>query len=192
MVGLAMLRHCMQAKALFDQSETMAKQMGLYNEYLCLNYAAPWPDPISGYGAAVKAQLQAVSKMYDPRGVFQTQCRSALTLLSHLSAYSLAGCLMEHFVVFHSWQLTTSPDELQRLQTPTGMRTLYIYVIPKMITTLLACYLAWTTNQTWLKWCVACLTVSWVSSFTVQIPLQRRIQQTGDSKALVTLVWTDW
>ncbi len=49
--------------------------MGLYNEYLCLNYAAPWPDPISGYGAAVKAQLQAVSKMYDPRGVFQTQCR---------------------------------------------------------------------------------------------------------------------
>ena len=120
------------------------------------------------------------------------QNNSALTLLSHLSAYSLAGCLMEHFVVFHSWQLTTSPDELQRLQTPTGMRTLYIYVIPKMITTLLACYLAWTTNQTWLKWCVACLTVSWVSSFTVQIPLQRRIQQTGDSKALVTLVWTDW
>ncbi|TKA65381.1 hypothetical protein B0A55_10640, partial [Friedmanniomyces simplex] len=64
-----------QAKALFDQSETMAKQMGLYNEYLCLNYAAPWQDPISGCDAAVKAQLQAVSKMYDPRGVFQTQCR---------------------------------------------------------------------------------------------------------------------
>ncbi|KAK0361293.1 hypothetical protein LTR91_022550 [Friedmanniomyces endolithicus] len=120
------------------------------------------------------------------------QNNSALTLLSHLSAYSLAGCLMEHFVVFHSWQLTTSHDELQRLQTPTGMRTLYIYVVPKIITTLLACYLAWTTNQTGLKWCVACLTVSWVSSFTVQIPLQLQIQQTGDRKALVTLVWTDW
>ncbi|KAK0887277.1 hypothetical protein LTR02_017375, partial [Friedmanniomyces endolithicus] len=63
-----------QAKALFDQSETMAKQMGLYNEYLYLNYAAPWPDPISGYVAPVEAQLQAVSKMYDPRGVFRTQC----------------------------------------------------------------------------------------------------------------------
>ncbi|TKA59569.1 hypothetical protein B0A55_11286 [Friedmanniomyces simplex] len=62
-----------QAKALFDQSETMAKQMGLYNEYLYLNYAAPWQDPISGCDAAVKAQLQAVSKKYDPRGVFQTQ-----------------------------------------------------------------------------------------------------------------------
>ncbi|KAK3075441.1 hypothetical protein LTR53_001226 [Teratosphaeriaceae sp. CCFEE 6253] len=62
-----------QAKALFDQSEAVAKTLGLYNEYLYLNYAAPWQDPISGYGAANKAQLQAVSKKYDPLGVFQTQ-----------------------------------------------------------------------------------------------------------------------
>ncbi|TKA77900.1 hypothetical protein B0A55_03342 [Friedmanniomyces simplex] len=62
-----------QAKALFDQAETYAKQMGLYNKYLYLNYAAPWQDPIAGYGAAIVAQLKAVSKKYDPLGVFQTQ-----------------------------------------------------------------------------------------------------------------------
>lgn len=61
------------AKDLFKQVEQTAKELGLQNEYVYLNYAAEWQDPISGYGAAVKKQLQAVSKKYDPRGVFQTQ-----------------------------------------------------------------------------------------------------------------------
>jgi hypothetical protein len=61
------------AKDLFQQSEDEAKKLGLYNEYLYLNYAAPWQDPISGYGAAQKAKLQAVSKKYDPQGIFQKQ-----------------------------------------------------------------------------------------------------------------------
>lgn len=62
-----------QAKALFDQSEKVAKDLGLYNKYLYLNYAAPWQDPIAGYGDANKASLRAVSKKYDPEGVFQKQ-----------------------------------------------------------------------------------------------------------------------
>ncbi|KAK4546444.1 hypothetical protein LTR36_002121 [Oleoguttula mirabilis] len=62
-----------QAKSLFAQAETAAKQLGVYNEYLYLNYAASWQDPISGYGSVVKARLQAVSKKYDPTGIFQTQ-----------------------------------------------------------------------------------------------------------------------
>lgn len=71
-----------QAKALFDQSETTAKSLGLYNEYLYLNYAAPWQDPISGYGPTVKARLQAVSKKYDPTGVFQTQVPGGFKLFT--------------------------------------------------------------------------------------------------------------
>ncbi|KAK5701717.1 hypothetical protein LTR97_004535 [Elasticomyces elasticus] len=62
-----------QAKALFDQSATVSKQLGLFNEYLYLNYAAPWQKPIAGYGAASVANLKAVSKKYDPKGVFQVQ-----------------------------------------------------------------------------------------------------------------------
>jgi hypothetical protein len=61
------------AKQLFQSSEDKAREMGLYNEYLYLNYAASWQDPIRGYGAANKAKLQAVSKKYDPTGVFQKQ-----------------------------------------------------------------------------------------------------------------------
>lgn len=61
------------AKDLFKQSEDEAKKLGLYNQYLYLNYAASWQDPIGGYGAEVKTRLQAVSRKYDPKGIFQKQ-----------------------------------------------------------------------------------------------------------------------
>ncbi|KAM0807321.1 putative Oxidoreductase FAD-binding protein [Seiridium cardinale] len=60
-----------QAKALFDQAEVEAKDLDVAHPYLYLNYAAPWQDPMSGYGAESKANLQTVSKKYDPAGVFQ-------------------------------------------------------------------------------------------------------------------------
>ena len=68
------------AKDLFQRSEDAAKKMGLFNEYLYLNYAAQWQDPIRGYGAAQKAKLQAVSRKYDPKGVFQTQASGGFKL----------------------------------------------------------------------------------------------------------------
>lgn len=60
-------------KSLFDQAGARATALGVSNPYLYLNYAAPWQDPISGYGAAAKSALQAASKKYDPTGVFQQQ-----------------------------------------------------------------------------------------------------------------------
>lgn len=68
------------AKDLFQQSEDEAKKLGLYNKYLYLNYAASWQDPLSGYGAEQKAKLQAVSKKYDPKGVFQKQVSGGFKL----------------------------------------------------------------------------------------------------------------
>ena len=62
-----------QAKLLFDRTAVVAKEHGVYNDFLYLNYAAQWQDPISGYGNATVARLQAVSKKYDPKGVFQRQ-----------------------------------------------------------------------------------------------------------------------
>ena len=70
------------SKDLFKKAEAEAKKLGLHNRYLYLNYAAEWQDPISGYGAANKAQLQAVSKKYDPRGVFQAQVPGGFKLFN--------------------------------------------------------------------------------------------------------------
>ncbi|KAF2477622.1 putative oxidoreductase [Lindgomyces ingoldianus] len=48
-----------------------AKERGLSNEFVYLNYAAEWQDPIQGYGGANVQFLRSVSKRYDPKGVFQ-------------------------------------------------------------------------------------------------------------------------
>jgi len=47
------------------------KEMGIFNEFVYLNYAAKWQDPIQGYGAANVAFMKSVSKKYDPNGIFQ-------------------------------------------------------------------------------------------------------------------------
>jgi hypothetical protein len=120
-----------------------------------------------------------------------------------LSAYSLAGCLMEHFVVFYGWTLTQTVDELKRIQTPSGVRTGIVYIIPKTVLTSLLVYYATLSASDrslhghlfdidWISISVAMLAVSWASSFLVQIPLQLHIQKTGARKALEKLVKTDW
>jgi len=48
-----------------------AKKRGLDNDFMYLNYASEYQDPIGSYGAANKARLQSISKKYDPTQVFQ-------------------------------------------------------------------------------------------------------------------------
>jgi hypothetical protein len=48
-----------------------ARERGLDNDFVYLNYASEYQDPIGSYGAANKARLQAVSRKYDPAQVFQ-------------------------------------------------------------------------------------------------------------------------
>lgn len=60
------------ANALFDAINADAKALGAYSGFKYLNYAAITQDPIEGYGSSSKAKLQAASKKYDPKGIFQT------------------------------------------------------------------------------------------------------------------------
>ena len=56
----------------WDKVLAQAKSVGVYNEYIYMNYASMFQDPISGYGASNKALLQKIAKKYDPRQVYQT------------------------------------------------------------------------------------------------------------------------
>lgn len=49
-----------------------AKAAGVYNEYIYMNYASMFQDPISGYGDSNKALLKKIAKKYDPKKVYQT------------------------------------------------------------------------------------------------------------------------
>ncbi|KAH8640510.1 FAD-binding domain-containing protein [Alternaria alternata] len=60
------------AARVMDRCVGAAKAAGKLNDYLYMNYASPYQNPIGGYGAANQARLKAISKKYDPTGVFQT------------------------------------------------------------------------------------------------------------------------
>lgn len=58
-----------------------AKTSGTFHRYIDLNHANKNQDPISGYGSNVKARLRAVSRKYDPDGIFQTAVPGGFKLL---------------------------------------------------------------------------------------------------------------
>ncbi|KAF4626844.1 hypothetical protein G7Y89_g11318 [Cudoniella acicularis] len=59
-------------KSFFSNLKALAANLGVDRSFIYLNYAAPFQDPISGYGAANKARLQSASLKYDSYGLLQT------------------------------------------------------------------------------------------------------------------------
>lgn len=59
-----------------------AEQEGLRHNYVYLNYAGYFQDPLAGYGAEKVDELKAVSQKYDPEGLFQTQLVGGFKLFS--------------------------------------------------------------------------------------------------------------
>lgn len=59
-------------RAIVDVHEEILQREGVYIPWKYLNYADKLQDPIGSYGEEVKGRLQAVSKKYDPDGLFQT------------------------------------------------------------------------------------------------------------------------
>ena len=59
------------AESWLKHSDEEASKRVLKEPWLYLNYAHSSQEPIDGYGFANKERLQAVSKKYDPKGLFQ-------------------------------------------------------------------------------------------------------------------------
>jgi hypothetical protein len=59
-------------QAIIIKHEEILRREGVYIGWKYLNYADKLQDPIGSYGEETKARLQAVSKKYDPYGLFQT------------------------------------------------------------------------------------------------------------------------
>jgi FAD/FMN-containing dehydrogenase len=58
-------------KRLEDDIEALSRERGLFNEFVYLNYAAEWQEPLDGYGEANVEFMRSVSRRYDPNGLFQ-------------------------------------------------------------------------------------------------------------------------
>ncbi|KND88640.1 Bifunctional solanapyrone synthase [Tolypocladium ophioglossoides CBS 100239] len=68
------------ARALMDDINRRAKDLGAYDPYIYMNYAAPWQDVISSYGQASVSQLQKVRTRVDPHQVFTKQVRGGFKI----------------------------------------------------------------------------------------------------------------
>ncbi|KAL8922282.1 MAG: hypothetical protein Q9208_005252 [Pyrenodesmia sp. 3 TL-2023] len=68
------------ANAWLKAAKAASVKAGLSNEFVYLNYAAPGQDPITGYGAANKANLRGVSQKYDRDQIFQKAVPGAFKL----------------------------------------------------------------------------------------------------------------
>ncbi|KAL2833613.1 putative oxidoreductase [Aspergillus pseudoustus] len=59
------------ARELIEGIERDARELGGYDEFLYLNYAAEWQDPIRSYGRESVERLRRVQREVDPQGVFR-------------------------------------------------------------------------------------------------------------------------
>jgi hypothetical protein len=117
-----------------------------------------------------------------------------LLLYGMVSAYCLAGCLMEHFAVFSGWP-AVGAKEFRSVQTTQGHGSGIVYVVPKtLLTALVVVMLAAAPDAVpdWPLWAgLAALTTSWVSFALIQLPIQLHIRKTADRAAIARLVRTD-
>jgi hypothetical protein len=59
------------SNSLYETLQAEAVKRDLANDFIYMNYASPWQDPIASYGEANKERLKNVANKYDPTGVFQ-------------------------------------------------------------------------------------------------------------------------
>jgi hypothetical protein len=112
-----------------------------------------------------------------------------------LAAYCLAGCLMEHFAVFSGWPVVGS-GEVRAVQTTQGHGSGIVYVVPKLVLTVLVVVLLIVAPggvAAWPLWAgLTALTASWISFVLIQLPLQLHIRQTAELRAIKRLLHSDW
>jgi hypothetical protein len=59
------------ANTLYERLQAEAVKRGLASDFIYMNYASPWQDPLSSYGSVNLERLRQVAKAYDPTAVFQ-------------------------------------------------------------------------------------------------------------------------
>jgi hypothetical protein len=60
--------------------DQVAKEYGVSDQHLYLNYAGSWQDVFSGYGKDSLGKMRRVAEKYDSKRVFQNQARGGFKL----------------------------------------------------------------------------------------------------------------
>jgi hypothetical protein len=63
------------ARSLISDVERRARDLYMYDLYICLDYAAPWQDAIKGYGEEGVEKMRELRRRFKPGRVFTQQVR---------------------------------------------------------------------------------------------------------------------
>ena len=111
-----------------------------------------------------------------------------------LSAYCLAGSLMEHFAVISGWSAVDAAS-FPAVHKAQGNGVAVVYVIPKITLTIFVLVLVARrpaqVSMSLLVASLAALAVSWAATGAHQLPIQRRIRKAKDSAAIARLYAVD-
>lgn len=112
-----------------------------------------------------------------------------------LSIYGFGACMLDYFGIYEAWKLV-GEEEFAAFHTFQGNRIIAIFVIPLAVATLLglaACLFPVNNiNKKWLWLSLLSMTLVWVLSFTIQIPIQLILNTTKDMQLLDELLYTNW
>lgn len=112
-----------------------------------------------------------------------------------LAFYTFGAATMDHFVIYHTWRFVGEADFI-KMHIESGSRIIPFFVLPTFIMTIFLVLLFWhrpkAVSRTLVWIALACVTIAWLSSAFIQIPMQAELDKGKNEELLDMLLLTDW
>ena len=113
-----------------------------------------------------------------------------------LTFYGMGAGFIESFVNYPTWPLVGA-DEFRGYHQAVGPLVIGYLVLPLMLATLLTVALLWVRPTAIPRWAIGLSLglqlITWVSTFTIQVPIQMELSSAGLSLPLIErLIVTNW
>ena len=110
--------------------------------------------------------------------------------------YGMGASFIESFVNYPTWRLIGA-EEFRAYHKAIGPLVIGYMVLPLMIATVLTAALLWLRPAAIPRWAIilslALQLTMWISTFTIQIPIQMELSTAGLSLPLIErLIFTNW
>ena len=126
----------------------------------------------------------------------QKTFRTAILFLFILfSIYCYGAGMMDYFAIYEPWKLIDE-NIFARFHQYQGSRVIMLFVIPSAVMTLLnllaIIFPVSYVKRRWIILSFIAYCFDWIFSFTMQIPIQLKLEQAKDMRLINELLFTNW
>lgn len=118
-----------------------------------------------------------------------------LFLFILFSIYCYGAGMMDYFAIYEPWKLIDEKT-FAAFHQYQGKRVINIFVIPSAVMTLLnilaIIFPVDYVNRKWLWLSLIAYAFDWIFSFTMQIPIQLKLEKAKDMQLITELLHTNW